>query len=82
MLNRQDLNELCIQHKLNIKWNAASYPGGEVPPEDYVEIENVKTWGVNEVDICREISSSVADILTEEERRGREFDLGVTGKRK
>jgi hypothetical protein len=70
-----DSNQLCIS-----KWNG-NYLSNGVGSEDWIEIENVQTFGVDELEIGMKVVGGLVEIFKAEESISREMDLKATVKK-
>lgn len=87
MLNRLSLLTLLNQNSLCLnKWHGkssnnltATTPTGDIDPEDWIEVENSKTFGLNEVELAKRVVDGVGEVIKVEEALCREHDLKATG---
>ncbi|ODM97213.1 Arginine kinase [Orchesella cincta] len=84
MQNRSYFTQRCETLNLSLKWKQKyKYFGSssEVSPEDWVEVENIKTCGVNENEIVDHVISSVTELIKDEEDKARAIDRATTKKK-
>lgn len=66
MQNRSKLIEKCDQLRLSLKWKQKFRLFGsttEVDPLDWIEVENVRTWGTDENQIVLDVIKGVQELI-------------------
>jgi len=83
MKSRAELTSECDSRNLFIKWNNR---GGEVvdeiAPDDWIELENIRTFGTNENELAKQTAEAVNELIKIEEARARAVDLAATAPKK
>lgn len=66
MQNRSYLMQKCDELKLSLRWKQKYRLFGsstEISPDDWVEVENVGTWGVDENMIVSGVIKGVQELI-------------------
>lgn len=66
MQNRSYLMQKCDELKLSLRWKQKYRLFGsstEISPDDWVEVENVGTWGVDENMIVMGVIKGVQELI-------------------
>lgn len=66
MQNRSYLMQKCDELKLSLRWKQKYRLFGsstEISPDDWVEVENVGTWGVDENTIVLGVITGVQELI-------------------
>jgi len=81
MKSRSDFTKECLKRRLCVRWS--SIKGNkheEVAPEDFIELENMTTVGMDENKIVRRTSDAVNELLQMEQAQSHAADAAVTRK--
>ena len=84
MQNRSLITQKCDKLKLSLRWKQKYRLFGssnEIRPDDWVEVENVQTCGLDENGLLLGVIESVCALIKEEEEIGRAIDRGMTKKK-
>jgi len=75
MREKTDLLYFCSTHNLSVRWKDSKGIGNnaEIGPEDWIELENNKSLGINELELAIDIANSINKLITAEEERTRQL---------
>lgn len=76
MQDRTDLTALVTELNLKIRWKhnriaTSATKNIEIASDDWVEVENITTLGLNELELCQTMSTTMNQLIKAEEERAK-----------